>query len=193
MSSPQSRLAWVNSAEPSRSLDRDDQECQLLARQLTAGLFPDKPIFRLAAQQNEWGRCFGSRGWRQVDRAAAAAVNPPAARTLDANRWIAVSNGQTGTVYLDTTQITKSPGGTHRVWLLHENNDVERFGTLLIRRYIRQVELDCANRQTRNVVAIAYDDAGSPVATERNESAPWIAVVPESIDEGVMRALCPRR
>lgn len=195
-SEPEPQLVWVNSSEQNRSLVRDDQECQIVARQLTADLFPGKPLFRLAAQQNEWDRCFGGRGWRQVDQAAVSAAPRNGAVSParpDSTRWVAVSHARGGTVYLDTTQIARLPTGLTRIWLLHQNDAVERVGTLLVRRLLRQAEVDCSNRQTRNLLVVAYDDAGATVATERTESSPWSPVVPETIDENIVHVLCPKR
>ena len=190
------QLVWVNGADPTRSVDRDDQECELVARQLTAGLFPSKPLFQLAAQQNEWDRCMGGRGWRRVDGAAAndsVRATSLVTQAPDVRRWVAVSRMRNGMVYLDTTQITRATNGALRVWLLHQYVTDERIGPTLIRRLIRQIEVDCGQRRTRNVMVVAYDAAGGTVATDRTEDAPWNPVIPETVDENFVRALCPAR
>jgi hypothetical protein len=56
-------VTWTHPAEPSRSFQADQYECEVKARQILRDKYPTSELARAMDLNKEIGRCLGALGW----------------------------------------------------------------------------------------------------------------------------------
>jgi hypothetical protein len=64
-------------------------------------------------------------------------------------------------------------------------NGVERFAY-----YMELNEYDCNRSRSRPLTGTSYDEDGRPLSTETPDSSRWLHILPDSIGESLLEAVC---
>ncbi|WP_373320986.1 surface-adhesin E family protein [Paraburkholderia flagellata] len=108
-----------------------------------------------------------------------------------ASNWMQVTAGGDGVEYLDSQSIVKS-GGRVKVWTKYVFKQPHFVGeeTKLTAYEVTHLEYDCKERTVWSSSSTRYDDEGSVIRSIDGIPSMRTDVVPDSIGETVLNAVC---
>ena len=188
---PRVEYEWVHRTTPSRSFAGDDQECRLISQALAARNYSTSLILRVIGERVEWKTCMVGRGWSEVpvgDGQSAQGARDVALPAPEA-RWALLTMSGDARLYVDSTRVERPTASTVALWLNLQFSRIQEIGGARLWKVVSRREYDCEHRRARNTTVAVYAGPDSPPIAEPPNDV-WSDVLPESLDEMVVRAMC---
>src|SRR5688500_16083665 len=133
----------------------------------------------------------GSYTIRVADASNASLGSASVGETATNRRWIAAGQSSKLSLAFDQTRITTISAGLYRIWERRIYLEPQRNSKGdLYDRSLSQVDIDCARGRSRLVNFVDYLRDKVVNSADYEDSDSWSAVVPESIGETQLQAVC---
>lgn len=122
--------------------------------------------------------------------AAQRSITPDSVlRSVPDSRWMHVGAGERYDVYVDRRSL--AAGARRTAWVMHEFHQAQDARSGRYDRVRARVEYDCPGRRSRLRAMIQYLDGEVVASADWDEGeSEWTEVVPESVGEMTMDAVC---